>query len=609
MTGLVRYVAIWDYAAIESNEISFSAGDELFMVDECNQDWWSATTKENITGYFPANRVNKVVLENSSDSDHPPATTEPTNIPTDSWVEHTNEFGEIYYWNSETNETTWDNPYASDRPVFTQDSGNNSVAEEKKEILQLPQTFEQQHEISPFDSPLDPIPPADTSNQFAQLDQSLSHLTTSNTPDPLSTHAESAFENLDTTPQQLSTLESETSLASKHSTFFRDDLDPSSYDVDVTKDVANLTLETSENVAAAEEESVIPDNSPSAINTSISAVVKESPNIASPNSTSFGEVEANIQDISTIPPEFIRREGFVSIKIPPSKNWKPYWGILTLGFLFCYKDQLNSNTNTTPSSSFLQLPSMNKQKQKRSGNDESVPTITPPPPAFVICLKNVSVEKGVEVVKKKNISMVVIKSKAGETWNVDGDDGWMESVLDAMVVSEPDCAAFENVKASIFKPQEKTAINTPNLKRSAPKYKKNSISVDRDAATTPPPQTSTQLQPSASNQAIADEDETKRSRVIMKLGGFFKTRPSVEKLKEKGIIPANTDLVFGGDLETQCKREGRDIPKIIELCTKEVEERARFFTEEDLKLHEELDINVVAALLKRMFFILFFFYA
>ncbi|KAJ1540644.1 Rho GTPase-activating protein 15, partial [Nowakowskiella sp. JEL0078] len=132
------------------------------------------------------------------------------------------------------------------------------------------------------------------------------------------------------------------------------------------------------------------------------------------------------------------------------------------------------------------------------------------------------------------------------------------------------------------------------------------------------------------SEGSLSNDEAK-SKVISKLGGFFKTRPSVEKLKEKGIIPAEIklDLVFGGDLDATIKRENRDIPMIVELCVTEVENRGllsqgiyrlsgnastiqklraccnqqlnHISKEESFNLAEELDINVIAALLKLYF--------
>ncbi|KAI8613325.1 hypothetical protein BC830DRAFT_1132800 [Chytriomyces sp. MP71] len=48
--------ALWAYAAIEDNELSFEAGDAIAITDLCNSDWFEGSLRGR-TGYFPANRV------------------------------------------------------------------------------------------------------------------------------------------------------------------------------------------------------------------------------------------------------------------------------------------------------------------------------------------------------------------------------------------------------------------------------------------------------------------------------------------------------------------------------------------------------------------------
>ncbi|KAJ3015445.1 UNVERIFIED_CONTAM: guanine nucleotide exchange factor 9, partial [Siphonaria sp. JEL0065] len=52
----MKAVALWDYAAVEDNELSFRAGDVVEVLDLCNEDWFEGSLN-NKTGYFPANRV------------------------------------------------------------------------------------------------------------------------------------------------------------------------------------------------------------------------------------------------------------------------------------------------------------------------------------------------------------------------------------------------------------------------------------------------------------------------------------------------------------------------------------------------------------------------
>ncbi|KAI8920164.1 SH3 domain-containing protein [Powellomyces hirtus] len=57
--------AIWDYIAIEDNELSFVVGDIIEVLDRCNTDWYegrlanegSRDGNSQFVGYFPATRV------------------------------------------------------------------------------------------------------------------------------------------------------------------------------------------------------------------------------------------------------------------------------------------------------------------------------------------------------------------------------------------------------------------------------------------------------------------------------------------------------------------------------------------------------------------------
>ncbi|KAJ3024486.1 UNVERIFIED_CONTAM: hypothetical protein HDU68_008114 [Siphonaria sp. JEL0065] len=52
----MKAVALWDYTAVEDNELSFRAGDVIDVLDLCNEDWFEGSLNSK-TGYFPANRV------------------------------------------------------------------------------------------------------------------------------------------------------------------------------------------------------------------------------------------------------------------------------------------------------------------------------------------------------------------------------------------------------------------------------------------------------------------------------------------------------------------------------------------------------------------------
>ncbi|KAJ3126662.1 hypothetical protein HK100_010133 [Physocladia obscura] len=51
--------ALWDYEAMEDNELSFAAGDFITVLELCNDDWYEGATSKDAAriGFFPANRV------------------------------------------------------------------------------------------------------------------------------------------------------------------------------------------------------------------------------------------------------------------------------------------------------------------------------------------------------------------------------------------------------------------------------------------------------------------------------------------------------------------------------------------------------------------------
>lgn len=54
------YVALYDYKAATTNELSFNAGDQLQILDFTTESWWRARvfiTRGKSEGYIPANYV------------------------------------------------------------------------------------------------------------------------------------------------------------------------------------------------------------------------------------------------------------------------------------------------------------------------------------------------------------------------------------------------------------------------------------------------------------------------------------------------------------------------------------------------------------------------
>lgn len=72
-------VVLYDYDAEEDNELTLREGQKLIHVDQVDEGWWSATGPDGSVGLFPANYVE--LLESQATSQEVAAAPEPTAAP------------------------------------------------------------------------------------------------------------------------------------------------------------------------------------------------------------------------------------------------------------------------------------------------------------------------------------------------------------------------------------------------------------------------------------------------------------------------------------------------------------------------------------------------
>ena len=58
-TGLCRVMAMYDYSAQNSDELTFKRGDVITVDDKSDPDWWKGTLGAT-SGLFPSNYVQDI---------------------------------------------------------------------------------------------------------------------------------------------------------------------------------------------------------------------------------------------------------------------------------------------------------------------------------------------------------------------------------------------------------------------------------------------------------------------------------------------------------------------------------------------------------------------
>jgi len=105
--------ALYDCKGNGVDELGFKAGDILFILKDLTDGWYEAELNGD-TGFVPETYVERMGGKLPAKK-----TTQPVSKPSggqSKWQELKTDTGDVYYYNSETNESTWDKPPGFDSP-------------------------------------------------------------------------------------------------------------------------------------------------------------------------------------------------------------------------------------------------------------------------------------------------------------------------------------------------------------------------------------------------------------------------------------------------------------------------------------------------------------
>ncbi|KAJ3055843.1 Rho GTPase-activating protein 27 [Rhizophlyctis rosea] len=641
--GKGRYAkAVWDYEAIEDNEISFKAGDLLEITEMCNDDWFEGKLGDR-EGFFPANRVQVVdsleaaELIPTAANPRPSTTTgclpapvvpsqtarDTTSNTADTSSDPPKRASTIIKTSPTTSSPSIPSPspasiaakrnsQASQRSIQSPQSAAANVSYDVRQVEEPasePLDSLDSAEVDPFQDPtgdtadlsattedhsdssdavlvqhedVDEVPDLDAEDELDSLDD---WRTVTNADGTIYYWNVSTGETTWELPPDLEIIpEGETDEFAPEAPGMDAAL---SYEFDTTYYTDGDMLETRHQPrSSVGSEEMLGTSSPNQtmLSTAMDEEVKVDDDLAS--------------QIEYVPPEIIRLEGFISLKKvkepggkePKKSGWHSFWGIVCVGFLVLYKDE---------------------PAKLRKKSDKIYPIL-------VIRLNCLILEQASKEQAKKK-GAILMSLDDGSQWLVcpqnEGDvNGWMDTVKEASrdrsTVNE-----YENASSKLF--------STPYIDDGAGSKKSKEEGKEATRKITG----GKKMDRSGSADLIAEDEGSNKKNVKTKLGAFFSKRPPVNALKEKGIMvedaPIEPHTVFGGILESQLAKEGRQIPLVVEQSIAEVEKRglqsqgiyrlsgnaatiqkikAQFNAGETVQLDDDaLDINVVSGALKLYF--------
>ncbi|KAJ3179713.1 Rho GTPase-activating protein 9 [Gaertneriomyces sp. JEL0708] len=561
--------ANWAYSAIEDNEISFNAGDLIQVLEECNKDWYEGKLANGAVGFFPANRV--TVL-------------------------------------------------GKGRTALA--LSDSTVRDDSAPAFRLA-TYTSQ--ASP--PPIKELSPAASAAQLSvenrtggAVTNAASNKSTSPWQIARDEHGGNYYWNVTTGEVRWTEPESgKQDIANATPRALIDQLGDKLNDVTIAPSTGAAHPPRLNMQHSSESQSTCADDG----STQVSPTMKDSPG------HSPIDEDGILQTLECVPPEIIRREGWLLMKskAPNAKeakkgSWTQYWVVICVGFFIAFKEE----------------PAKNKRRFDRLNT-----------PAHVIRLNCINIDAvGKDQTKKKNA--FCLATDGGETWLLQPVreaeiHEWMDTIKEASrersTTNEYEYASSRLFSIRSDEPTELVLSRVRSQKEDSKKGRSRRATAstpsgdeekaDKKGRSRRPtvnsgdePGAAKSRRPTTSKSSTAEQDdfEGRKSTIKSKLGAFFNKRPTMEKLKEQGII-RDEDQVFGGHLpDLISPMSHKHIPRIVEACVTEVDKRGlqsqgiyrlsgnasnvqkirlQYNESSTADLSEEPDINVIASLLKLYF--------